>query len=184
MVRFAGQAAIPLASQYERVIGIDASAAQVANAPAVPNIEFQVGTSEATGLPDASADLMTVAQVLRLLVSLRGVYTLGTHIRTRTHTHTIHTRICTHAHALKREHVMILVVLSFAAGLIVVLAVHSQALHWFDLPAFYAEAFRVLKPGGILAVWGAQPFITCGAFPRLLFPRGRLRNVHTEPRRA
>jgi len=29
----------------------------------------------------------------------------------------------------------------------------AQALHWFDLPAFYAEAKRVLKPEGVLAVW-------------------------------
>ncbi len=29
----------------------------------------------------------------------------------------------------------------------------AQALHWFDLPAFYAEVRRVLKPGGVLAVW-------------------------------
>jgi SAM-dependent methyltransferase len=29
----------------------------------------------------------------------------------------------------------------------------AQALHWFDLAAFYAEARRVLRPGGLLAVW-------------------------------
>ncbi len=29
----------------------------------------------------------------------------------------------------------------------------AQALHWFDLPAFYAEARRVLQPDGMLAVW-------------------------------
>ena len=29
----------------------------------------------------------------------------------------------------------------------------SQALHWFDLEAFYAEASRLLKSEGILAVW-------------------------------
>lgn len=28
----------------------------------------------------------------------------------------------------------------------------AQAVHWFDLPAFYAEAGRVLKPGGVLAL--------------------------------
>jgi len=29
----------------------------------------------------------------------------------------------------------------------------AQAAHWFDLPAFYAESSRVLKPGGIIALW-------------------------------
>lgn len=29
----------------------------------------------------------------------------------------------------------------------------AQALHWLDLPSFYKEAHRVLKPTGILAVW-------------------------------
>lgn len=28
----------------------------------------------------------------------------------------------------------------------------GQALHWFDRPAFYAEARRVLKPGGVVAI--------------------------------
>lgn len=29
----------------------------------------------------------------------------------------------------------------------------AQALHWFNLQAFTAEVERVLKPGGVLAVW-------------------------------
>jgi SAM-dependent methyltransferase len=29
----------------------------------------------------------------------------------------------------------------------------AQALHWFDIPAFFAEALRVLKPRGIVALW-------------------------------
>jgi ubiquinone/menaquinone biosynthesis C-methylase UbiE len=29
----------------------------------------------------------------------------------------------------------------------------AQALHWFDLPRFYAEATRVLRPGGLVAAW-------------------------------
>lgn len=30
----------------------------------------------------------------------------------------------------------------------------AQAIHWFDKDAFFKEAERVLKPKGILAVWG------------------------------
>jgi ubiquinone/menaquinone biosynthesis C-methylase UbiE len=33
------------------------------------------------------------------------------------------------------------------------LVVVAQAFHWFDQPRFVDEALRVLKPGGILAVW-------------------------------
>ncbi len=29
----------------------------------------------------------------------------------------------------------------------------AQALHWFDLPKFYKEVKRVLKPQGVLAAW-------------------------------
>jgi ubiquinone/menaquinone biosynthesis C-methylase UbiE len=36
-----------------------------------------------------------------------------------------------------------------SAGLITV----AQALHWFDLERFYAEAKRVLQPSGVLAAW-------------------------------
>ena len=32
----------------------------------------------------------------------------------------------------------------------------AQALHWFDIERFHAEARRVLKPRGIIAEWGYQ----------------------------
>lgn len=41
---------------------------------------------------------------------------------------------------------------TLTAGSVDVITV-AQALHWFDFPRFYAEARRVLKPGGILAAW-------------------------------
>jgi SAM-dependent methyltransferase len=33
----------------------------------------------------------------------------------------------------------------------------AQAAHWFDLPRFYAEAQRVLRAGGVLALWSYGP---------------------------
>ena len=36
----------------------------------------------------------------------------------------------------------------------------AQALHWFDLDAYYIEVHRVLKPGGVLAVW-SYSFLEC-----------------------
>jgi SAM-dependent methyltransferase len=41
---------------------------------------------------------------------------------------------------------------ALAAGSMSLVTV-AQALHWFDQPAFYAEARRVLVSGGLLAVW-------------------------------
>jgi len=38
----------------------------------------------------------------------------------------------------------------------------AQALHWFDLDSFYTEVRRVLKPGGLLAVWTYGVFRTVG----------------------
>ena len=34
----------------------------------------------------------------------------------------------------------------------------AQALHWFDLPSFFAEAKRSLKTDGILAIWAYSTF--------------------------
>lgn len=90
-----GQATRGLARRFARVVATDASAEQIASAPALPNAEFRVALAEISGLPDASVGLVTVA----------------------------------------------------------------QALHWFDLPRFYAEVKRVLTPGGVLAVWAYG--ITC-----------------------
>lgn len=39
----------------------------------------------------------------------------------------------------------------------------AQAVHWFDFDLFYAEAGRVLKPGGIIALVGYNLF---SSFPR------------------
>ena len=48
-----------------------------------------------------------------------------------------------------------------ASGLLaadVSLVTVAQALHWFPLDAFYAEARRVLRPGGVIAAWTYAAF--------------------------
>ena len=89
-----GQAAAQLARHYDRVTATDASEAQIREAEPHDHVEYLVRPAEALGLPDESADLLTVA----------------------------------------------------------------QALHWFEHPAFFAEATRVLRPGGVLAVWSYRLF--------------------------
>ena len=82
-----GQAAISLASLFDRVIGTDASEKQIANARRHERVEYRVATAEDSGLESGTVDLITV----------------------------------------------------------------TQALHWFDLDRFYAEARRVLTVNGVLA---------------------------------
>lgn len=94
-----GQAARDLAGYFERVIATDASQAQLDAALPHPRIEYRVASAEASGLPVATVDLITVA----------------------------------------------------------------QALHWFDLDRFYAEARRVLRAGGVLAVWSYGVFTVEGS---------------------
>ncbi|MBA3564103.1 MAG: class I SAM-dependent methyltransferase [Gammaproteobacteria bacterium] len=85
-----GQAALALTEYFDAVHATDASSEQIANARAHEKIRYAVAPAEASGLPEASLDMITVA----------------------------------------------------------------QAAHWFDLPTFYAEARRALKPRGVLAMWG------------------------------
>jgi SAM-dependent methyltransferase len=59
-----GQATIPLARVFRRVVGTDASSAMLAQAPAHPGVEYRVAGAEASGLGSASTDLVTVAQAL------------------------------------------------------------------------------------------------------------------------
>lgn len=59
-----GQATLALAEHFERVIGTEPSAAQVAAAPAHPKVAFRVEPAEAPSLDDASVDLLLVAQAL------------------------------------------------------------------------------------------------------------------------
>ncbi|KQX18061.1 MULTISPECIES: class I SAM-dependent methyltransferase [unclassified Sphingomonas] len=83
-----GQLSLLLAGHFERVVATDPSARQIDSAIAHPRIDYRVAPAEASGLPNASVDLITAA----------------------------------------------------------------QAAHWFDLPAFFAEARRLLRPGGVIAL--------------------------------
>jgi SAM-dependent methyltransferase len=85
-----GQAAHGMARWFEHVHATDASAAQIAHAIPHERIHYALAPADASGLPEASVDLVTVA----------------------------------------------------------------QALHWLDRPRFFAEAQRVLRPDGIIAVFG------------------------------
>ncbi len=62
-----GQATVPLAARFDHVIGTDASAGQLAQAPRLPNVEWRLAPAEASGLDAASVDLVTVAQALHWL---------------------------------------------------------------------------------------------------------------------
>lgn len=62
-----GQAAIPLADYFDRVVATDASAEQIAHATPHPRVEYRVALADNSGLPDAAVDLVTVAQALHWL---------------------------------------------------------------------------------------------------------------------
>ena len=59
-----GQAATFLGEYFDRVVASDASAKQIENARAGPNVRFAVFSAEKAELEDASVDLITVAQAL------------------------------------------------------------------------------------------------------------------------
>jgi SAM-dependent methyltransferase len=59
-----GQAAIALADHFASVIATDPSEAQLAHARVLPGVEYRVETAEQCTLPDASVDLVSVAQAI------------------------------------------------------------------------------------------------------------------------
>ena len=62
-----GQAAVPLAEYFDRVIATDASREQVAHAMPHPRVSYGVALADASGIDHASVDLVTVAQALHWL---------------------------------------------------------------------------------------------------------------------
>jgi SAM-dependent methyltransferase len=76
------------------------------------------------------------------------------------------------AHAVLHERITYRVAAAEASGLEAAsadLITVAQALHWFDLDVFYAEACRVLRPGGVLAVWCYHLCRIAPEIDRLLF---------------
>ena len=59
-----GQAAVQLATVFDRVIATDASEKQVASAEPRPNIDYRMAPAENSGLDSSSVDLIMVAQAL------------------------------------------------------------------------------------------------------------------------
>lgn len=59
-----GQASVPLAARFRRVLATDLSVAQIDQARPHPHITYRTATCENSGLPDASCDLVTVAQAI------------------------------------------------------------------------------------------------------------------------
>jgi SAM-dependent methyltransferase len=59
-----GQAALGLAAQFERVIGLDPSEAQLGSARAHPRVDYRRSRAEALAVDDACADAVFVAQAL------------------------------------------------------------------------------------------------------------------------
>ena len=69
-------------------------------------------------------------------------------------------------HALPHPRIDYRVATAEASGLpahSVDLVTVAQAAHWFDLPRFHTEAARVLKPAGVLALWGYGRLVLPGA---------------------
>jgi len=62
-----GQAAVPLAGYFDRVIATDASAEQVAHATPHARVSYRVALSDQSGLESGTVDLVTVAQALHWL---------------------------------------------------------------------------------------------------------------------
>jgi SAM-dependent methyltransferase len=59
-----GQAAVELASVFDRVIATDASEKQIANAQPHERVEYRVATAEQSGIQSETIDLIMVAQAL------------------------------------------------------------------------------------------------------------------------
>jgi len=66
----------------------------------------------------------------------------------------------------------------------VALVTVAQALHWLPLERFWAEARRVLVPGGLLAVWGYElPRVSASVDPLVIRLHGEIVGPYWPPGR-
>jgi hypothetical protein len=63
-----GQAAVGLASVFDRVMATDASEKQIANAQLYERVEYRVAPAENSGIKSETVDLIMVAQALHCLI--------------------------------------------------------------------------------------------------------------------
>jgi SAM-dependent methyltransferase len=88
----------------------------------------------------------------------------------------------------RRPNVEYAVAAAEASGLVdgaVDLVTVAQALHWLPLDAFYAEVVRVLRPGGMLAVWGySLPAVSAAVDPLVRRLHGEIVGPYWPPGRG
>jgi SAM-dependent methyltransferase len=76
-----GQLSVALAARFGRVIATDPASAQLAHAEPDPHVEYRCASAEASGLPDASADLAVAAQAAHWFDWPRFVVEVGRVVR-------------------------------------------------------------------------------------------------------
>ena len=76
-----GQLSVALAARFGRVIATDPASAQLAHAEPEPRVEYRCAPAEASGLPDASADLAVAAQAAHWFDWPRFVVEVGRVVR-------------------------------------------------------------------------------------------------------
>lgn len=133
-----------------RVTATDQSAKQLQHAAGLANIEYLEGSAESIGLSDSSIDLVTVAQALHWCGPVHSVSWCqqGCFMSPSGSLGKIPARTCMTCRS------------SFLLACMLGCKGADIVLCRFDLPAFYAEARRVLRPSGTLAVWGYdRPYV-------------------------
>ena len=162
-----GQASADLAALFRRVVGIDASAEQLAHADrSRANVEYRCGPVEATGLPPQSVDLITAATSLHwwaacsrlgarlspVLARLRFM-----HAEPPCGAQAAACRPATAGFPSAPPAALPCTVQHCRACCNVACRAHGRLprlmARRFDLPAVYRESRRILKPGGALAAW-------------------------------